>query len=750
MKGSADFRPEAWARVTERLMRDLPDITQEAAERMLRDAGIHKPKTLNAVDAYLTDAPDGIRAPDASCPRAVMRLSHVLVAAGHTVITPPACTQCHRRVMLSGTGPSGRICGQCVRRNAPFTCVRCGRQSVSSRTNLHDGTVCSTCFSRDPLSHRQCSNCGRVRARARRLPDGGVLCPGCAPRPTHTCIGCGRERPAQCITDDGALCNGCYARIRMSWTCGLCGVVRRRQGGSVLGPHLCGACHGVRNGTYKGRRASTPLSPCAFCHRERAVGNHWPAGAVCSPCSRRTKSYPLPCASCKEHAVLIGLDDSGRRICGPCAGTTLDYRCRHCGQPGVEVDGRCSRCVTADLLTDALRGPESGIPGPLRPLVAALQAAPDPRSVAVWLKGSAAADLLRALALTGQPVTHAVLDALAPGRHVNYVREILVRTEILPPRNDELGRLQPWLQRQLADQPDHHARVVRNYAEWFLLHRIRRARRPLTKSGAARFRFRVCVALEFLAWIEDRGRTLDTIDQGDVDHWLANGTRRHREIRPFLKWTTQRRLTRSISAPANRPNPPSIFIEESANLAQLQRCLNDDTIDVDLRAAGALTLLYGISTTRVLALRHNQIRVAKGATYLVLKDHELLLPTRLAELLAQLPRPGRRSTLPESQAPDRLLFPGRTPHRPVDAGGFGKRLKLSGLTIRAGRNTALVGLAAELPAAVLSDLLAIDIITATRWAKYAKRDWIDYLAARHGDPSGLQRRRASVTVALSP
>ena len=61
--------------------------------------------------------------------------------------------------------------------------------------------------------------------------------------------------------------------------------------------------------------------------------------------------------------------------------------------------------------------------------------------------------------------------------------------------------------------------------------------------------------------------------------------------------------------------------------------------------------------------------------------------------------------------PDGLLFPGRTPHRAVHPGSFGKRLKRSGLTIRGGRNTALIALAAGLPAAVLADLLAIDVTT---------------------------------------
>jgi hypothetical protein len=168
-----------------------------------------------------------------------------------------------------------------------------------------------------------------------------------------------------------------------------------------------------------------------------------------------------------------------------------------------------------------------------------------------------------------------------------------------------------------------------------------------------------------------------------------------------------------------------VFIDEAAHLDQLHRCLDDDTIDIDLRAGGALILLYGINTTRVLALRQNQIQTKGGVTYLTLRDHDMLLPPKLADLLKQLPRPTRRSTLPEAPAPDRLLFPGRTPDRPVDNGGFGKRLKRSGLTIRGGRNTGLIGLAAALPAAVVPDLLAIDIVTATRWAGYAKRDWND-------------------------
>ena len=739
MRGSANFNPEAWDRVRARIVRDLPDLSLADADRLLKAARVDRPKTLNQVDAYLAARGDGVLNPDASCPRGIVRLTHVLVADGHTSVRPPACTNCQRREPLTAIGPTGRICGHCRDLNRPFKCARCAKTAVSRRVNLPDGPVCTNCYARDPLSRKQCSMCGRLGRRARRLANGGVLCPRCAPPRIHTCTRCGRRRPAPYLTSEGRVCKSCYDRARMVWVCGLCGVTRRRQSNSILGPHLCGTCRGITTATYTGIRSPDPKSSCAFCRQLRTVAHHWPAGPVCTPCSRKAKMYPSQCGACGEPAVLIGFGQDGRRICGPCSGCKLDYRCAHCGKPGVRAHNQCSRCYTAELLQNALAGQDGEIPMQLQPLVNALVNANDPRSVAVWLGKSAAAELLTNLASTGKDISHEALDQPPPGRHVNYVREILVRTAILPPRNEYLERIEPWLDRHLTNYPPDHARLVRSYAIWYLLHRARRAKRPLGKAGAARIRFRVCVALEFLAWLETRGSTLTTMDQGDVDNWLADGTWRHREIRPFLHWTTQRRITHGTSAPAHRPSAPSVFIEEAAHLDQLHRCLNDDTIDIDLRAGGALILLYGINTSRVLALRQNQVHTKDGVTYLTLRDHDMALPPKLAELLAQLPRPTRRSTLPEPLTPDRLLFPGRTPDRPVDSGGFGKRLKRSGLTIRGGRNTGLIGLAAELPAAVLADLLAIDIITATRWAGYAKRDWNDYLAARHADSAGKRQ-----------
>lgn len=206
MKGSADFRPDAWARVTARVVADVAGMSSEAAERLLTAAKVHRPKTLNAVDRYLSSHPDGVTSPDADCPRGVMRLTHVLLDGGYTSVRPPQCTQCGERKPLTAIGSFGRICDRCRNVNRAVTCARC-HKPATHRVNLPDGIVCANCYSRDPCSKALCSNCGRLGHRALRLPDGGVLCSACAPRPQHTCVSCGQIRPAQSITADGPLCN---------------------------------------------------------------------------------------------------------------------------------------------------------------------------------------------------------------------------------------------------------------------------------------------------------------------------------------------------------------------------------------------------------------------------------------------------------------------------------------------------------------------------------------------------------------
>jgi hypothetical protein len=116
--------------------------------------------------------------------------------------------------------------------------------------------------------------------------------------------------------------------------------------------------------------------------------------------------------------------------------------------------------------------------------------------------------------------------------------------------------------------------------------------------------------------------------------------------------------------------------------------------------------------------------------FLTLGRHELIVPPRLARLLRQLPAPSTRPALRINPAARQPLFPGRLPGRPMATQTLSSRLNDHGVLPRAGRNTALITLAADLPAPIVADLLGLEIGTAVRWTKYAKRDWHSYLADR--------------------
>ena len=55
--------------------------------------------------------------------------------------------------------------------------------------------------------------------------------------------------------------------------------------------------------------------------------------------------------------------------------------------------------------------------------------------------------------------------------------------------------------------------------------------------------------------------------------------------------------------------------------------------------------------------------------------------------------------------------------------------------VRAARNTAVLSLAQDLPAPVVSELLDLHIGTAVYWGKRGGRDWTSYLEARRSGAS---------------
>jgi len=182
------------------------------------------------------------------------------------------------------------------------------------------------------------------------------------------------------------------------------------------------------------------------------------------------------------------------------------------------------------------------------------------------------------------------------------------------------------------------------------------------------------------------------------------------------------------------PTGPVNFISENERLDLLRKCLTDESMPIDVRAAGALVLLYGTTLfrTRHLTTAH-MTRIAKH-TYLTIGAQPVLMPPRLAQLLEQLPDDRRnRPRLTKTHPGTQWLFPGLNPGRPINRSHFEAKLVQHGISTRKARNAALIKLAAELPSPVLAGLFGLHISTAVRWAELAKRDWVDYVAQRASD-----------------
>jgi hypothetical protein len=173
------------------------------------------------------------------------------------------------------------------------------------------------------------------------------------------------------------------------------------------------------------------------------------------------------------------------------------------------------------------------------------------------------------------------------------------------------------------------------------------------------------------------------------------------------------------------------MLEEQERQECLKRCINDEQLPLDVRVAGALVALYGLTISRIIRLTHDDILAREGNAYLTIDKSPLVLPPRLAENIDQLTKTAS-STAAIGRTIRRTpwLLPGRQPGQHVSANFLSRKLVQHGILTRATRNAAVLALVEDLPAAVLADLLGMHVTTAERWAKIASRDWADYITAR--------------------
>lgn len=310
------------------------------------------------------------------------------------------------------------------------------------------------------------------------------------------------------------------------------------------------------------------------------------------------------------------------------------------------------------------------------------------------------------------------------------------------PHRPSLGELvNAW---PVADLPGPIRQLVRAYGSWSLLPR---ARRRYERSGTFTYnQFRAAWTrlervAQLLTWLDARGIALAELDQQTLDVWLVAASHdRRTATADFLRWAARRNLAPRLHVTHVQRQEPDVSMTDDQRWAQVRRCLSDQTIPDDVRVAGALVLLYGLPLARVIELTRDHLRVDGNlqptGISIVAAGPVVLVPPALGRLLARLPREASPRGLPLIPAPPSepgWLFPGRGPQGHVTSTGISARMRRYGLTVRRARNAALISLAGDLPASVISDLFGLSIAASMGWARRAGRDWHRYLAeVTHG------------------
>ena len=602
-----------------------------------------------------------------------VRLAQLLIAAGATNIRKPHCPLCLRESALTAGLDGVRCCRRCWNhRRTRGACARCGQQR--HLTNFHGSgqRLCSVCFTHDSRNQLPCTQCGRIAYITHR--DGQVmLCRRCYRAPTAACSSCGQLRQCARVRSGRPICGTCAAKERAKETCSVCRKLRPVHLRTGCGEPVCGPC---------GRRRE----PCSRCGEARAVAARLEGvGPLCEVCLAREPAYFTDCVQCgtRGRAYHHGL-------------------CPECACPGVlhrlfsrdgELGGAAALIVETLLNCNA-------------------------KSVLQWAQRTRLrSELAAGVRDLGDLLSHDALDDLPPSKSVEWLRDILVDAGVLPQRDRYLYRTEMFIDARLDTINNREDRAVaRAFAEWHHLRRLRdqASRSPLKRGNGAGARQEIVAISTFLADLHARRLMLATCRQADVDDWLVcNPTRP--QIHQFLAWAVRRGHARDVKAPTPETRRTRQTLPGDDERWQLIRCLVEDPdLETRDRVAGLLVLLYSQQTARLVTLKVTDVTVEADVVKLRLGAMPLLVPAPVDRLITDLVQQ-RRGYAAVDVGANPWLFPGGRSGGHLSATQMGLRLRRIGIPPRIARNTALIELAGELPAAVIAKLLGFSIKRAVAW-----------------------------------
>jgi len=170
------------------------------------------------------------------------------------------------------------------------------------------------------------------------------------------------------------------------------------------------------------------------------------SGPVCSTCHKKALSAKGICTGCGQRRRIDPRDPERRGLCSDCAGLEPWSVYSGCDTEDRIYDaGRCIACTLRHRLEELL-----GASVLLGPLLECL-ISEHPRAALRWLAKPETHQILAAMDAGRLPVSHQALDELPRNGSREHLRQVLVAAKVLPVRDEQLARLEGWIEQQLEE-----------------------------------------------------------------------------------------------------------------------------------------------------------------------------------------------------------------------------------------------------------------------------------------------------------
>lgn len=472
---------------------------------------------------------------------------------------------------------------------------------------------------------------------------------------------------------------------------------------------------------------------CFDCGGTRYAHTRLPHGPICTACRRRRHYHHESCPACDAVRPLAYLADE-LIVCASCAGATSIFACSTCGREDHPYGAkRCARCILRERLTELLADPSTGqIHTRLQPVFDELAGSERPQSGIWWLrkKPGTGPRLLRQMARGDIEISHETFRELPSDRAHDYLRTLLTAVGVLEPFEVRIERMLPWIEEVTADIRPEQAALIQRFAHWHVLRHMRTAAHEnrLTQTITDASRRRIRVAIDFLAFLETCGAAPATATQDLLERYQEHTGTAFSHEHAFIVWLRDSRINTRLNIPAIARLAPAVTVSDEQRWAAVDRLLHDDSLRRYVRIGGLLTLLFAQPLSRIVSMRTSQTAVTDQAVHVTFNITAVQMPPLLDDLIRQHLQHRGKSLYASRESG--WLFPGGNPGRHLSTEAIRSQLVAIGIKPYENRKATLFGLAGDIPAPVLADLIGITHSNAAAWAGLAARDWTTYIAQR--------------------